>query len=214
MYIIGGAYYGFYRYDLTASTWLTVGPVPSSLRYGISYSLNGHIFHGLNYDVSSGTLDNKFWVYNSEQKTWISKNNFPGYSKQFAVAYFTANNKGYVLFSDKVFCEYDPENDTWTQLASFPGPGTNRYGVVSFVLDNKAYIGSGRDYYYLNMKQYDDFWIYDTQTNIWSESTHMPWGTRFNGISFVIGNKAYAGFGYRSSTPQRDLFEFDPDYPE
>jgi N-acetylneuraminic acid mutarotase len=85
--------------------------------------------------------------------------------------------------------------------------------MVSFVIDNKAYVGSGRNSVTSPKNEYDDFWTFDPQTNSWSESIYMPWGPRYNMLSFVVNNKAYVGFGYKSETQQNDFYEFDPNYP-
>jgi hypothetical protein len=50
------------------------------------------------------------------------------------------NNGG--LLSDLI--EYNPESDTWTLRAAFGG--SERKSAVSFVIDNKAYVGTGKGY--------------------------------------------------------------------
>ncbi|MBG0860608.1 MAG: IPT/TIG domain-containing protein, partial [Bacteroidales bacterium] len=213
LYLVHGSG-GINRFDINGNTWINIiDNTPTELMHGVVLSINGKIYRGLNFTMYSQILDNKFWIFDPIQKNWLPKNDFTGYSSKLPVEYFVIGNKGYVIFADKVFCEYDPTSDKWTQLTSFPGPGTNRAFMVSFVIDNKAYVGLGRDFFTYEEVQYDNIWIFDPQTGSWAESTFMPWGPRYNSISFVVNNKAYIGFGFKSSTQQRDLFEFDPNYP-
>jgi hypothetical protein len=53
------------------------------------------------------------------------------------------NNKGYVLFADNKFCEYDPVSDTWTLLRDYPAD-MDYYGRSAMVIGDKAYVGLGR----------------------------------------------------------------------
>jgi hypothetical protein len=201
-----------YYYAPNLGMWINdsrMNLLPASNRSnGVAFSLNGQIYFGLGFNTGTNTLEQKIWSFDSGTKKWTAKSDFPGFSSQYAVGYFTINNKGYVLFLDNVFCEYDPLTDKWTKLAPFPGPGALRTGRVSFVLNNLGYVGLGKN----STQAYDDFWAYYPVTNVWSEETRMPLGGRYNSIAFVINNKAYIGFGYKSSTQLRDLYVFDPIY--
>ncbi len=208
-----GNYIGIRRYDKNANAWVGLASLPANMIYGVSFSFNNKIYFGLGFDLNSQTLDNRFWVFDTKTKIWESKNNFPWSSSSAAVSWLTIGNKAYLVLADKGFYEYDPSSDSWTQLSSFPASGTNRYGMTSFVLDNKVYCGMGGLYFAESGTDFDDFWMFDPQTGLWTESTHMPWGGRYNSLSFVINNKAYVGFGYKSGKEMKDLFEFDPNYP-
>jgi len=210
VYLIGGDS-GLNRYDVGTNKWISLGASPSSLFNGVTLSLNGRLYHGLNYNTNNNTLDPKIWYYDFKTKSWISRSNFPGFSSSYPIAYFVIENKGYVLFADNVFCGYDPETDTWTELTPYPVPKSwYVYGQVFFVINNIGYVGLGRDNY---GKNYDIIWAYNPKSNLWSESTHMPLGGRFNSVSFVTRNKAYIGLGFKSYNKLRDFYEFDPNYP-
>jgi N-acetylneuraminic acid mutarotase len=167
----------------------------------------------LSYLTGDWYIENKFWVFDNRTRSWLPKNNFPGFSTKLAITYFTLNNKGYVLFGDNTFASYDPLTDIWTKLASYPGqpPSTTTFGRISYVVNNKGYVGLGRNS--VQGIEYNDIWIYDPNTDSWSQGTPFPLSGRYNSVSFVVNNKAYIGFGFRNYTlPVTDLYEFNPDF--
>jgi N-acetylneuraminic acid mutarotase len=155
---------------------------------------------------------------------WSPAPGFPGVAKSKSTA-FTIGDKIYVMGGVdnaagvlKDFWEYDIPSNTWTHKADFPGP--ERYGAVSFVINNKGYIATGgNDFGYL-----DDLWEYNPSTSSWIQKTGLPAGQaqhenqRREAYAFVIGNKAYLGggdgfvFGPNSTTniAFNDLWEYDP----
>lgn len=196
------------RYDVTLNKWISTGAKPPvlSCANAIAFSLNDKIYFGLPFSYS---LDNSFEVYNPATKGWISKKSFPSYSSACASNYFSLNNKGYVLFEDNKFCQYDPDNDEWTELARYPGFTSNHVGKVLMIINDKVYVGSGKS----NGTLFNQMWYYDPLINTWIQSTDMPFSGRSNSISFAINNKGYFGFGFTSTGLQNDFYEFDPDYP-
>src|SRR5258706_1032394 len=155
---------------------------------------------------------------------WSPRANFSGIAKSKSTA-FTISGKIYVMGGVdnsanilKDFWEYDIASNTWTHKPDFPGP--ERYGAVSFVLNNKGYIATGvNDFGYL-----DDLWEYNPVTSSWVQKTGLPAGQpqhenqRREAYAFVIGNKAYLGggdgfvFGPNSTNniAFSDLWEYDP----
>ena len=115
------------------------------------------------------------------QGIWVRKADFPGSSRHLPVS-FSIGKKGYFglgqkqadLFTFKVyddFWEYDPEKDTWTQKADFPGGG--RIGAKGFTVHGKGYAGFG--YFIMpngpNAGGNDyqpDFYAFDPDSNAWS----------------------------------------------
>lgn len=200
---------GVYRFDANSLSRIFVCQAPSPSRFGVALAINGSLYYGLPIDNGER---NKFWKYNSSAKSWTLLNPFPGFSQYEAVGSFTINNKGYVLFMDKIFCSYDPETDTWTKLASFPGSDVFSWGRAIFAIGNLGYAGLGLANTN-NGQVYDEIWVYDPVTNSWSQSTPIPEGGKYNSYSFVINNKAYIGFGLNLWVPHSDIFEYDPSYP-
>lgn len=96
---------------------------------------------------------------------------------------------------------------TWTQLSDPTFPV--RENAVSFVLNNKAYIGCGKDgITYLN-----DFYSYDGTA--WSPAASLPANGRSGAVAFVMNGKAYVGLGQSENTAgqqnvYQDFWEYDP----
>jgi len=201
---------GLFRYDVSSNSWVRLANVPSNYSNGVGFSLNGKLYYGLSIFADNYSLTNLFWVYDRPSKTWVSKQPFPSFSSTRAVASFTIGNRGYVLFKDRVFCEYNPDTDTWTRLASFPAARTDLSGMVYFTMNNKGYVGLGGLYY--NTVIYNDLWSYDPLSNAWVQSAIIPYSGRYNAISFVINNKAYIGFGASNNVNLRDFYEYDPNF--
>ena len=199
---------GVFRFDANSLSWIFTCQAPSTSRFGVALSINGSLYYGLPIDNGER---NKFWRYNSSGKSWTSLKPFPGFSQYEAVGSFTLNNKGYVLFYDKIFCSYDPETDTWTKLASFPGSDVYAWGRTYFAIGNLGYTGLGLSN--SNGQADDNIWVYDPVTNTWTQNTTIPEGGKYNSYSFVINNKAYIGFGLNLWIPHSDIFEYDPNYP-
>jgi N-acetylneuraminic acid mutarotase len=195
-----------FRYDFSLNSWVEINYLPMGIYgHGVAFSLNNKIYYGL---TQYSEISRYFSEYDPDRKTWISKKSFPDLSSAPAATYFTINNTGYALFMDQTFCQYNPDTDNWIKLASFPFEVAP--GCVSFVINNKAYVGLGDTG--ISDPRYADFWVYDPLTNVWTKNTSMPGGQRYNSIAFVINGKAYIGFGYKSSTKQKDFFVFDPNY--
>jgi hypothetical protein len=89
----------------------------------------------------------------------------------------------------------------WTKMMDFPG--TSRPNPVSFVIDNKAYVGLGHD----GTMGYPDFWEYDPGTNVWTRKADYPGDVQPYSIGFAINSNGYAGSG---STAGSDFFEYNP----
>jgi hypothetical protein len=212
-YLIGGSV--FDRYNSEFNSWSSLPAPPLNLNNGAGFSLSGRIYYGLQYDVNQiGPPNPLFWTFNQETNTWVEKASYPGFSAKIAISSFAIGNEGFVLFLDNIFCKYNSGTDTWSLLAPFPESGLEMYGSISFVLNNKVYVGLGKTYNSYPTQMYDDFWIYDPVTNIWTRDTVLPGGARYNSISFVINNKGYMGFGFNIvGNFQNDFYEFDPNYP-
>jgi N-acetylneuraminic acid mutarotase len=199
------------RFDFELNDWIPVTSSPTIQLNGIGFSLKGKIYYGL---TSIGYVyPGQFWVYD-RKNGWIERNNFPVALSANALASFSIDDIGYVLFADSRFYKYDPDTDNWTRLADFPGPYT-LYGMISFEMAGKGYVGLGVDF---NVT-FSDIWSYDPVNNTWdtwAQRAVVPGGGRKNSIAFSIGNKAYLGFGYAGVSninPLNDFFEYDLDYP-
>ena len=112
----------------------------------------------------------------------------------------------FVLFL-VVGCNDDDEDPlgNWVKKSDFEG--VPRGVSVSFVIDDKAYVGLGynADKLYLN-----DFWMYNPSTDRWDMIANFPGKGRTAAVAFSINGKGYVGTGYDGSNKLSDLWEYDP----
>lgn len=203
-YLIAGNL-GVFRYDIAANNWISICASPTPITYGVAFSLNNTLYYGLTYS-SSFILEKKLWCYDFKSRIWTLKNNLPVLMTKAVGAYFTIENKGYVILTDSKLWQYDPVTDVWSELAPYPRSLVWIVNKVAFVIDNKAYVGLGD-------VSTDELLKYDPLTNAWTLFTSVPGGRRSVAISFVVNNKAYVGFGILGYNRARDFYEFDPNYP-
>lgn len=108
---------------------------------------------------------------------------------------------------------------TWTQVDSFPLAAQGRYGAVAFVINGKAYVGTGfrpstgttdLDIYF------KDFWEFDPTRpagSQWSASavTELPSVGRREAVAFSLNGKGYVGTGLADgSQALKDFWCYDP----
>jgi hypothetical protein len=207
-YMIGGYKYSgwssMYRFDEIMKVWIEIKPFPFTSRTGVAFSLNNKIYYGLNYFNS---FSKEMWECDpANNYLWTRKTDMPVLVSLAYTTYFSLGNKGYVLYKDNTFWEFDPLLNSWTKKSNFPGPA--RELAVSFVLGNNAFMGTGSS----GNVSYDDIWKYDSSSDTWTLVTHIP-ETRNSAVAFTLNNKAYIGYGLRYQYGSfTDLYEFDPNY--
>lgn len=121
---------------------------------------------------------------------------------------FATSTVAYVL-AGKSLWEYTPTTDSWTRKSDFPG--NVRQNPFAFFVNGKGYVGTGYSYNAGAESNYADVWEYNPSSNTWQQKANFPGGARRETGSFVIGSKAYVGFGTTSSTInglQKDFWEY------
>ena len=87
------------------------------------------------------------------------------------------------------FWRFDPVNDTWEQMAAFPGGGRGfAYGVA---YNDKAYVGFGSD----GERALNDLWEYDPSTDTWTELDTCLCPGRTHPALVAANGHIYVGLG-------------------
>ncbi|RYF64357.1 MAG: galactose oxidase [Cytophagaceae bacterium] len=94
----------------------------------------------------------------------------------------------------------------WTVKSEFEGVA--RSEAASFVINNIAYMGTGRN---ASNERLQDFWSYDPSKNAWSQKANYGGVARYSAIGFAVGNKGYIGTGINvNSDKLKDFWSYDP----
>ena len=113
----------------------------------------------------------------------------------------------------KDWYEYDVASNKWTIKTNFPG--AERANAISFMINNKIYVGMGTNYNRSTLiNVYNDFYEYDPATDKWTKKADFPAEGRDQSVFFTIGNKGYMGTGNtnpsNSTSVRSDFWEYDP----
>jgi len=140
------------------------------------------------YIVGSNSNKTQVWMYDPGSDTWTRKTDAPFYTE--GPTSFVINDKGYVYCSG--LWEYNPTEDSWlSKINSFPaGYWRGCGGVSSFVVNKKAYIGSGKGNLNINFVEWDP----ETNTSkVYSWKYLNP--DRSYAGAFTINGKCYIAGG-------------------
>ncbi len=167
-------------------------------------------------DTSSSSLG----VWKEMADVPISASNITGraFATSFVIGNYAyvglglSNNEGEPMLSD--FWKYDPTNNSWSGVAPMPIQ-VGRERAVSFVVDGKAYVGTGFSSniaYDSARVYYNDFYRYDPGNNTWSKIANFPGAVRSDAISFVLNGKGYVSCGTDDSLTKgyNDMYAYDP----
>jgi N-acetylneuraminic acid mutarotase len=208
----------FWEYNTVLETFTRKSVFPAVINaYPAAFTINQRgyvIFSSGQYHYPGADTITQLWEYDPARDRWTRKADFPGTSRNSAVA-FSIGNEGYFgtgLYNDtygslhylKDFWAYDPSSDSWTQKKDFPG--SERGLAFGFSIGTSGYLGTGGTGWG-DKKIYR----YDTGNNTWTYVGEYPGEgyIRING--FVINNKCYLGLGGNSSGGSyADFWEFDP----
>jgi N-acetylneuraminic acid mutarotase len=164
------------KYDPETNNWTQLAPPPITNTWGSVVACQNKIY------LIGGAADLPTQVYDPITDTWENKTSIP--TTRSSLQANVVNGKIYLIggqmpaglyiinasISNDV---YDPETDTWTQMAPIP---TAVMGYASAVFEDKIYIisggnESGPDYKPTNLVQ-----IFDPEANQWTNGTHIPTG--------------------------------------
>ncbi|GAA4323226.1 Kelch repeat-containing protein [Flaviaesturariibacter amylovorans] len=109
----------------------------------------------------------------------------------------TSNNSVVVIVDNTLPYNWNPQIDFG---------GAARSHAVGFVINNKAYVGLGKD----GAGAKSDFWQFDPATNTWTQLADFGGGARAGAVGMGLGTKGYVGTGNDGSADKNDFWEYDP----
>jgi len=167
------------EYDPATDTWTTKASMPTPRDYfaivayqNKIYCIGGAVGYtvdertGFYSYITSGVNE----VYDTLTDTWETRAPMP--DDAMAIQAHVVNGKIYVMDWSLTYV-YDPENDSWTSKTSMPPPWPDYdSSPVSAVVDNKIIVTFEFSNFtfsigYVSTEQ--KIWIYDTETDSWSE---------------------------------------------
>jgi hypothetical protein len=158
------------KYDPETNNWTTIAPVPVSIGGSVVVCQNKIYLIGGNptqvYDPVTDTWENRTAIPSTRSS--MQANVVDG--KIYVIGgRMTAGL--YIVNTSSRNDVYDPETDTWSQMAPIP---LSVMGYASAVFDDKIYIisggnESGPDYLPTNLVQ-----IFDPATNQWTNGAQIP----------------------------------------
>jgi N-acetylneuraminic acid mutarotase len=209
-----------WEYNPLTDTWLQKGDFPGGKRGAAScFVIGNKAYVGGGFDTIdiggfSPIPKNDFWQYDPATDTWTPKATLPYASSYLLQPFaFSIGNKGYFSCGDRVRLsgglyrdtdvnstyEYDTLADSWAKKSDFPG--AVRSGGVAFVVNNKAYCGTGIDDTSTSFSGscYNDFYVYDAVADAWSPLATAPFANRTYAIAATVSTgKAFVGTGWDS----------------
>jgi len=214
----------FYEYDPSNDTWTKVAnDFAGGARQGaVAFSINGIGYVGTGYGFQEGEDRNNLKdFYKFENGTW-EKISYIGEKSRNATT-FVINDKAYVVSGDnsmKYVLEFDPINvnekgSHWTNKKYLDDDNNwenvQRTEGVSFVIDNKGYIVTGKLGGYSR-----EVWEYDPTKDDWVERTSLEDEviSREDAVAFTLDNRGFITTGTNSGIYLDDTWEFNPTMEE
>ncbi|MBL7849073.1 MAG: IPT/TIG domain-containing protein [Cyclobacteriaceae bacterium] len=180
----------YFSSSYTASIWVSVGNAdPSRPNSLYSNSINVPV----NYEGP-----------------WTLMNAYSGNYHSGSLT-FSINDKAYLVgglnelnaLSAEVW-EYDSSQDSWRQLADFPG-GARMKGM-GFSHNGLGYVGLGQG----NLGLYHDVWEFNPATESWTQMSDFTGGARKSPFAFTTGDYTYVGGSDAEVSGALDFWQFDP----
>ena len=169
--------------------------------------------------ASAEIVGNYLYVFNGQAENGLSNNSVEKIEINDGSIQFLSDNPqpvdaaGVAAWNDKIYSfggallngpsnklfEFDPQNDTWTELAEMPFAGETKGEIV----DGKLYVIGG-----YNGMVSDRIDVYNISTNTWESTFQMSVGISAHSTA-VVGSKIYlvGDFANLSSVAYFDTFD-------
>ncbi|HTA28822.1 MAG TPA: kelch repeat-containing protein [Bacteroidia bacterium] len=187
-----------WEYNTITNNWTQKANFPGGARtYATAFAIGGKGYVGTGADETHNFYKD-FYAYDTASNTWTRIADFGGIARDGDCG-FAVNGKGYVCFGQdstfkgyKDIWEYDTGSNIWTQKSDAFNP---LVGGSGFVICNNIYVGSADSTRYFGGSSYNEFWKYNTVSDIWVHETNIPGVSKVQGAAFAIADSGYYGFG-------------------
>ena len=165
----------------------------------------------------------KLFILSSSAQSWVPATPPPNFFSDHSFG-FALDGKGYLVAGTEemfgksaAFFQFDPQEDEWTILDSFPGDA--RGFAIGDVWDGKAYFGFGAGPDSLLR----DLWVFDPDSMKWAQLASCPCQARTHPAFVANNGKIFVGLGSGSNGNMNDWWEYDitsdqwsqkPDFPD
>ena len=152
----------WWEYNITLNTWIQKSNIIGNNRHHPYYfGIGDYAYVGFGHGSLPGPgnnsslstyIYNDFYRYDPSNDSWLQLADFPSEAR-VAGTQFSYNGKGYILSGDGddhqsltsgEFWEYNPANDSWSQLPSHPGGAI--WAPGNFVIGCDVYFLLGQDW--------------------------------------------------------------------
>ena len=146
----------------------------------------------------------------SHGQGWVQVASLPrAFSETHHSFAFSFGGLGYIVGGNSStgvrddFYQYDPVQNVWTELESFPGVA--RGFAIGDTWDGKAYYGFGRG----GGSFLNDLWVFDPADLSWTELASCPCPGRAHPALVAQNGKILMGMGNDSGGNKNDWWEYD-----
>jgi hypothetical protein len=204
----------FYEFDPTTTIWTQKNDLPnfinlSSLQFpNFSYNNKGYILYSGKISTYDPITD--MWEYNILA--------YPGRPYNFNLAHFVIDDKFYAgsgnnsaIETSPSFFQYDPEQNTWTEIAPYPDP-LQPSNMLSFVIGTTAYTGMGAHSSGGGFVYNPQYYSYSPSNDSWFLIPNCGYSAK-DGFSFTLNGKGYVGTGWTTAPNLNyydDVWEYTP----
>lgn len=204
-----------WAYDPATDTWTRKANGPANHVSFPGTFVIGDNAYLLGYGDSTGHRQSKeLYKYSQQTDAWQSLGtDYPLASYGLTRLQFGVNGKAYIMgrgYSglDLKTVVFDAATENF--LTSFKAPFPYEYEPQThYILQGKIYLYcGGKDYNsYVNT---NEIWRYDPAADKWEQQPDFGGPIRHRSAAFVIGDKAYIGFGYNAGKQYPDIWEYNP----
>ena len=145
-----------------------------------------------------------------QSQNWVQVNSLPNSFNETHHSFaFSFDDTGYIVSGNSNsgerddFYQYDPVNDSWTELTPFPG--APRGFAIGDTWNGKAYFGFGYD----GTSLLNDLWEFDPSNMSWTELAPCPCVARTHPAMIAHNGKVFVGLGNTSPENLNDWWEYD-----